>query len=87
MTSQHANVAVGRITIVGLGPAGPDYVTQQTLDALMKLDLSAGVEDVFASCAVLDATILGQPAWSPRERRGTFVGSPSALNWSTRPTP
>ena len=26
--------AVGHITIVGLGPAGPEYVTQQTVDAL-----------------------------------------------------
>ena len=25
---------VGRVTIVGLGPGGPQYVTQQTLDAI-----------------------------------------------------
>jgi tetrapyrrole methylase family protein/MazG family protein len=29
-----AGTAVGRVTIVGLGPAGPQYVTQETLDAI-----------------------------------------------------
>jgi tetrapyrrole methylase family protein/MazG family protein len=34
VTSNDHDPAVGRVTIVGLGPAGPGYVTQQTLDAI-----------------------------------------------------
>ncbi len=38
MTSRDSHVAVGRITIVGLGPAGAEYVTQQTIDAIASHD-------------------------------------------------
>ena len=33
-TAPEPDAVVGRVTIVGLGPGGPQYITQQTLDAI-----------------------------------------------------